>query len=201
MFVTTEYWKGRNLMLKWRELETDERENWYHAHICRDFPADEVKPFETLESLIQKGKYHCYLFFDESGAAAYAYTMTEGRFTLLDYLAVEPERRGKGIGSAVLTILTGTLVPNGNTMLIEAENPACAQDLSDRTIRLSRVRFYKGAGMKMTEVLENTFGVEYRILTGAAACSDPEAMQGLEAVYRAMLPEAVFNQNFSVRLP
>ena len=55
--------------------------------------------------------------------------------------------------------------------------------------------------MKMTEVLENTFGVEYRILTGAAACSDSEAMQGLEAVYRAMLPEAVFNQNFSVRLP
>ena len=184
-------------MLKWRELEAGERKDWYDRHICRDFPADEVKPFETLENLLTKGNYRCILFCDESDQpAAYAYTMTLGDYTLLDYLAVEPQLRGKGIGSQVLPILTETLIPKGNTMLIEAENPACAQNLEDRSVRMSRVRFYKNAGMKMTEVLEKTFGVDYRILTGGTVRTDKEVAQGLE-----VLPEAVFNQNFSVRLP
>ena len=189
-------------MLKWRELDAGERKAWYDEKLCRDFPADEVKPFETIEGLVAGGVYHCFLFSDESDTPmAYAYTMTAGTYTLLDYLAVEPDMRGKGIGSQVLPILTESLIPNGNIMLIEAENPACALNLDDRSIRLKRVRFYKSAGMHMTEVLSTAFGVEYRILTGGASCTDRQAAEGLEAVYRAMLSEPVFNQNFSVRLP
>ena len=109
-------------MLQWRELRADERESWYRDKLRRDFPADELKPRAMIEKLIGQGRYHCYGFFDEAGhPAAYAYTMECEEYVLLDYLAVEPDARGQGIGSQVLPLL-GEMI-GGRTMLIEAENP------------------------------------------------------------------------------
>ena len=188
-------------MLKWRELDAGERADWFKAKLCRDFPADEVKPLELLEGLCEQGKYHCYVFYEQPEVpVGYAYLMTAGRFVLLDYLAVEPSMRGGGYGSQILPVLVGML-PEGSTLLIEAENPACAVNLEDRSVRLARVRFYKKGGMRLTEVLERAFGVEFRILTGGAEASDREIADGLAAVYSEMLPETVFHQQFSVWIP
>ena len=188
-------------MLNWRELGADERADWFETRLCRDFPADEVKPLDLLEKLCEQGRYHCYLFYEQPEVpVGYAYLMTIDRFTLLDYLAVEPSMRGGGYGSQILPILE-EMLPEGNTLLIEAENPACAVSLEDRSVRLARVRFYKKAGMRLTEVLEKAFGVDFRILTGGAQVSDREIADGLSAVYAAMLPETVFRQQFSVWIP
>ena len=188
-------------MLKWREIGAEERKDWFETRLRRDFPADEVKPFELLEKLCAQGVYHCYMFFEQPETpVGYAYLMTAGRYTLLDYLAVEPSMRGGGYGSQILPILVGML-PEGNTLMIEAENPACSVNLEDRSVRLARVRFYKKAGMRMTEVLEKAFGVEFRILTGGAELPDREVADGLLAVYAAMLPETVFRQQFLVWIP
>ncbi len=188
-------------MLKWREIGADERKDWFQTRLCRDFPADEVKPFDLLEKLCAEGSYHCYLFYEQPEVpVGYACMMRMGRFTLLDYLAVEPSMRGGGYGSQILPILV-EMLPEGGTLLIEAENPACAASLEDRSVRLARVRFYKKAGMRMTEVLEKAFGVDFRILTGGAETSDRETADGLTAVYAAMLPETVFRQQFTVSIP
>ena len=74
------------------------------------------------------------------------------------------DARGQGIGSQVLPLL-GEMI-GGRTMLIEAENPACARSLPDRDTRQARIRFYQKGGMRLSGVLEDAFGVEYRILTG-----------------------------------
>ena len=40
-------------MLKWREIGAEERKDWFETRLRRDFPADEVKPFELLEKLMR----------------------------------------------------------------------------------------------------------------------------------------------------
>lgn len=188
-------------MLQWRELNTEERRTYYNEKLARDFPPDELKPFATIEGLCQKGAYHCYAFFDGEVQIGYAYLMTAGNFTLLDYLAMEPSCRGKGYGSQVLPIVIDSLLPEGNTLMIEAENPACATSLDDRAVRLARLRFYKNAGMRLSEVLGKAFGVEYRIFTGGTQRSDREIARGMETAYAAMLPESVYKQNIMIWIP
>ena len=41
-------------MLKWREIGAEERKDWFETRLRRDFPADEVKPFELLESCVHR---------------------------------------------------------------------------------------------------------------------------------------------------
>ena len=180
-------------MLQWRELGAEERAVYYTEKLSRDFPPAELKPFATIERMYQKGAYRCYAFFDGADEVGYAYLATDGYFTLLDYLAMEPSCRGKGYGSQVLPIITGELIPDGNTLIIEAENPACAASLDDREVRLARLRFYKRGGMR--------FGVEYRIFAGGTDRADKEVAGGLDAVYAAILPEPVYKQNVQIRMP
>ena len=188
-------------MLQWRELGAEERAAYYTEKLSRDFPPAELKPLSTIERMCEKGAYHCYAFFDGADEVGYAWLVTEGCFTLLDYLAMEPSCRGKGYGSQILPIITGELIPDGNTLLIEAENPACAASLDDREVRLARLRFYKKGGMRLTEVLGKAFGVEYRIFAGGAERPDKAVADGLDAVYAAILPETVYKQNVRIWMP
>lgn len=188
-------------MLQWRELRADERESWYRDKLRRDFPADELKPYAMIEKLVGQGQYHCYGFFDEAGRpAAYAYTMECGEYVLLDYLAVEPASRGQGIGSQVLPLLLEGIVGD-RTLLIEAENPACAHSLSDQQVRKARIRFYQKGGMRLSGVLESAFGVEYRILTGGRERTDGEIAQAMMDLYHAMVPEEIVRQKVKTWIP
>ncbi len=188
-------------MLQWRELDAEQRAVYYTEKLSRDFPADELKPFATIEGLCQNGAYRCYALFDGETEVGYAYLMTVDGFTLLDYLAMEPSCRGKGYGSQALPMIIRSFLPQGNTLLIEAENPACATSLDDRAVRLARLKFYQAGGMKLTGVLGKAFGVEYRILTGGAQRSDREVAGGMKAAYAAMLPETVYKQNVTIWIP
>ena len=86
-------------------------------------------------------------------------------------------------------------------MLIEAENPACAQSLPDQGVRKDRVRFYQKAGMRLSGVLSSAFGVEYRILTGGRERSDADIAQAMMDVYYAMLPETMVRQQVKSWIP
>lgn len=77
------------------------------------------------------------------------------------------------------------------TMLIEAENPACARSLPDRDTRQARIRFYQKGGMRLSGVLEDAFGVEYRILTGGRERTDEEVAGAMMDIYYAMVPEEI----------
>lgn len=188
-------------MLQYRELSAEERAVYYNEKLQRDFPPDELKPCATIDKLCAEGIYHCYAFFDHEAQIGYAYLKMTGEFTLLDYLAIEPSCRGKGYGSQVLPIITGELLPEGNTLLIEAENPACATSLDDRAVRLARLRFYKNAGMRVSGVLGKAFGVEYRILTGGAERSDSEIANGMMTSYAEMFSDPIFKKNVTIWIP
>lgn len=188
-------------MLQWRELRADERESWYREKLQRDFPADELKPYARIEALVGQGVYHCCLFADGAGTeVAYAYWKDCGKFVLLDYLAVEPEARGRGTGSEVLKLLMETAFA-GRTVLIEAENPACAGSLAEQATRKARIRFYQKGGMRLSGVLEEAFGVEYRILTGGPEADDREVAQAMMDAYYQMVPADIVRREVKNWIP
>lgn len=79
---------------------------------------------------------------------------------LLDYFAVHPDFRGKGIGSAALAAIRRQYDGRGLFLEIESTNV----DSPERDLRLRRKQFYLRAGLQEFHVEVRLFGVEMELL-------------------------------------
>ena len=139
----------------------------YDRHLKKDFPPDEVKPFSAILSMMQRGCYEAYGAYENGELAAYAFYATTGykgkRIALLDYYAVVSDRRGRGIGTAVLKLLSPGRLSLA-CVLIECERPARARTEEEQAVREKRILFYERCGACRTGVGAKLYGVEYDIL-------------------------------------
>ena len=135
----------------------------YRDRMTRDFPPSELKSLGAILSMMKRGEYDVFCAQQSGEEAAYAllYHPKNGRVALLDYLAVEPDRRGKGVGTSLLRHLQEQYAPSADVLLIECERPKAAPD---ELLARKRIRFYQKAGAQMTSVRVWLFGVEYSIL-------------------------------------
>ena len=133
-----------------------------YALMRRDFPQSELKPLDTLMRLVRKGVYDALGAYDGETLCGYAmlFRRRGGRMPLLDYLAVSPERRGQGVGGAMLGLLRARY-HDADALLIECER---AQDAPDADAARRRLRFYARAGALQTGLRATLFGVEFVIL-------------------------------------
>ena len=128
-------------------------------------------------------------------AYAMIYRPKDGRTLLLDYLAVEPDMRGRGAGQALLTALRAHYAGQADCLMIECERPKAAPDEAQAR---RRIRFYQHAGAQMTNVRVWLFEVEYSILV--LPCGEGEiavrdwAGQILD-LYRQMLTPQAYTRN------
>lgn len=152
-------------MLKIKQLNTDEITTLYHTHMENDFPADELKPLESIINLTKQDVYECLGLFDEDTLKAYAFLAREknGQIYLLDYLAVCKAYRNQSYGSQFLALLK-TKYQDAQGLIIEIESLRTAHDATDLQIRSKRLAFYKRNGLVQTEVTTNCFDVEFTIL-------------------------------------
>ena len=104
-----------------RELTLEEIRDIYKEHLCRDFPADELKPLDRMEVSLREGTYKCVGAFEAGAFRAYAFFVIIGSRCLLDYFGVVPEMRGKGVGTAFLKEVLSSL--EAELILIEIEDP------------------------------------------------------------------------------
>ena len=187
-------------MLTWRELTRKERANYYHNRLENDFPADEVKPLASIEMMYLRGIYLFCGFFEDDRPIGYACMMTpkEGKFTLLDYFAIDPALRGQGYGTKLLAMIRKEILPAGNSLMIEAEDPDYAESADDLATRAARIRFYEHAGMRLSDVRGYVFGVRYRIFTGGTKCSDAALAEGMRTAYHTMLPTKIYEKNIEI---
>ena len=169
----------------------------YASGMRRDFPPSELKSLASILKMKHRGMYDVLGAYREDGElAAYAlvYRPAIGRAVLLDYLAVEPAYRHAGVGSLLLAQLRAHYAAVADVLLIECERPKAAPD---ETQARERIRFYTKAGAQLTSVRILLFGVEYSIL--ALPCTEGlpplDWAQTMLALYRQMLPEALFNRN------
>lgn len=188
-----------------RALSPEEARAVYRRDIQRDFPPDEVKPWATIDGLLRRGRYRCLGLFAADGLRGYAFfaslpgTAGEKDY-LLDYFAILPAFRGRGLGSLFLGMLPQEMKDAGR-ILGEAENPDAAETDADRETREKRLRFYRRCGVSDTGVTSRVWGVEYRLLYfGGTAPISPDAVRALYAdFYHVFFPPKVYDQKVLIR--
>lgn len=114
----------------------------------RDFPLSERTPFRILKKLVRQGKARFYFACEGGEVKAYCVLHFFGGYTQLLYLAVTPEARGSGVGSAVVPLIKAAA---GGTLVLEVEDPAKAQDEAALKVRTRRIAFYKRLGFEMLD--------------------------------------------------
>ena len=90
-----------------RFLGFDELRSLYKARIKKDFPNWERRPFFLLKYLYRNGRYKSIVIEEDGQIMAYSTFIYDEAMdgVLLDYLAVESEKQGRGTGSRLLSII------------------------------------------------------------------------------------------------
>ena len=82
------------------------------------FPAYERKPLFLLFWQLRQGAARLFVI-EEDGFAGFAFVLESPRLVMLDYLAVDPNRRGAGLGGRTLAALRELY--NDRTILLDIE--------------------------------------------------------------------------------
>lgn len=181
-------------MKELRELrDFEEIRRIYNGPMQKDFPDNERKPLRAIRELFDRGAYRCYGLYEADKRLGYAFLVwsqqPEGDCVLLDYLAVDVAQRNAGLGTELMKQLAQPF-SGADCVLIEAEDPDCAQDEAVRALRARRVGFYTRCSCRLTGVRANVFGADYVIFEYPTkrAHTDDELAAIYEEIYRQMLP-------------
>ncbi len=90
-----------------RQLTLEELRQIYRTYMREDFPLMELRPWFSIGRAWEREEYSAYGYYDEDRLIAYAafYSCGGDPHILMDYLAVVPDLRGRGIGSSFLAEL------------------------------------------------------------------------------------------------
>jgi GNAT superfamily N-acetyltransferase len=115
------------------------------------FPPVETKPIDKIIRLLKKEDYHLYVALLNGRLQGFSslFISRELKFGSLDYLAVCPSLRGKGIGTALLKFTMNELlskVQDSVGLLLEVEREDLAANERERALRQARLRFYLRMG-------------------------------------------------------
>ena len=170
------------------KLQTpEEGKLFFQRDMQRDFPEDEIKPWFVIEELLRQGVYELLGAWCDDVQVGYAWMFVPaGESILVDYLAVLPEYRGTGVGTAVLQALRQRY--NDKLIILESEFP---DEAPEPDVARRRLGFYHRAGFVNTGVEVILFGVHFCILSYG---EDPHAREHMESLYRAMFPDQQYEK-------
>lgn len=187
-----------------RTMNLAEARAAYTGRGQHDFPPNELKPFSTIEKLMNSGCYECCGFYEKESDAlcTYAFMLAdlETNMLLLDYFAVCEEVREKGYGSAAIGLLKEDYT-EWDGMIFEVEDDDTAGTEEEKLIRQRRIAFYERNGVVMTKQRSRAFGVDFKLMVMNLGNTGMDDNIGyfLESMYRKMLPEKVFKEQFRLR--
>lgn len=165
------------------------------------FPSGELRPISNLRGLLSRGGYEGLGIFRENHEQPLGYAFflhVPGEDTLLlDFYAILEEYRSLGLGSFFLQEMKGHYRCFSG-ILLETEDPECAANDEELSIRSRRNAFYYKNGAHRTGISCSLFGVPFQILyvpIAADGIIDSAALKGkLEAIYRFMLSQELYSQ-------
>ena len=172
----------------------------YRERMTRDFPPDELKPLAMIEKALARDEYVCYGAVNGGGILAYAYFVMlkeNGKpYALFDYYAVRQDIRGQGVGSQFIQALIAGPLRDMDCVLLEVDDPVCAQTQEEAEIRNRRLAFYLRNGLRDADVKATVYGVQFKIMTlpVGSALSREEVRQKFAALYRSLLPARLFQE-------
>lgn len=124
------------------------------------FPPSERKPFGKILSMARVGRTDLWTIRRDGRFAGLASTVNSPGIVLLDYFAVKPRLRGKGVGTAALRELTETYRDRG--LFVEIESTL--EQAKNRAERVSRKRFYEACGLIPMGTEADVFGIRMELL-------------------------------------
>lgn len=183
------------VIIMFEKLDVSQVEYIYNKYMTVDFPPDELKPLSHILKMMDDGICAAYALFSENDMQSYFFLCEKDNYVLVDYLAVNLEKRGQGIGTKTLRALKE--IAKDKLILVECEDILFSVDDTEAEIRKRRIAFYERAGFSLSGVKTKLFGVRYVILTFPEAdLSDVEKSIG--AVYFQMLGKEMFDKNFQI---
>ena len=176
-----------------QKLEIPQLEKLYHAHMEKDFVPQELRPWHSVKHLTEQGCYDTFACREEGQLVAYAAFARCEAGVLLDYFAVVPQLRGKGVGSRFFRELKGVFPQfEAPCIFIEVESLESASSPEEREVRWRRIQFYQRCGCEGTPIFAHLFGVEYQIMTFPLEEGPSPSLEELEAtllrLYQVIIP-------------
>lgn len=121
------------------------------------FPREERKPFDIIRRMCHEGRTDVWIAKVGKRFAGFASTINGGETTLLDYFAIAPKLRARGLGSVFLQ----ALLAKYPSLFVEIE----AADRDDPTGEKARRKaFYLRNGLEEMHVVAILFGVRMELL-------------------------------------
>ena len=175
----------------WRLLNAEQLTNVYLNEMRRDFPPSELKPLSMILNSEAAGTAHTWGVYDNETLAAYLLMVRPqgSAVSQLDYFAVLPAYRAKGLGAQLLAQLPEHEA-GADAILIEAE---CPEKAEDEAMAVRRLGFYARCGARDTGWTEHLFDAWFRILVlpcpGRPEQTDLQAVDALVGCYRRAISE------------
>ena len=181
-----------------KTLTKDQLSNLYNDRMRKDFPPSELKPLFVMLDAVDKGIYEALGLYDGEEMVGYSCLVKEGTDSLVDYLAIYPEKRNNGIGSILVKLLSEHMDGAGS-IIIEVEDPDYARDDEDRKLRIRRMDFYLRNGCFDTGVRAKCFGVEFILLRmGKEKFEKQKCWDTYSSIYRSILPKDMYDENIEL---
>ncbi len=166
--------------MKLNETPTKENLRFLKSLYRKTFPLSEKKPFSLMVK--KQGERKMELMTVEGDCGEFlglVITILHKDIVLLDYFAIAPDHRGKGIGAQVLRMLN--LRYPGKRILLEIEDPR--EPCKNQEERLRREAFYFRNGFVKQDYKVWLFGVKMLVLTNGQKVSFEEYHEIFDAVF------------------
>lgn len=145
-----------------RLVKAAKRAHWKAIHKLYEsaFPDYEKKPFWLIRIKNKQGRADVWYLEEDGQFIGLGITMSSPKLVLLDYFAIDGEKRGRGYGSKALKALQEQYA--GRHFFLEIESIYDTCDNVEQ--RMRRKQFYLRNGMTEMKMMANLFGTNMEVL-------------------------------------
>jgi len=163
-----------------RKLTVAELKFLYRGEMLKSFPANEIKKYRQIRRAVKNGCYYGHGIFIDNKLSAYALICVSDRVGLLDYLAVNPDLRGQGLGNKMMEYL----IRNEMNLVIEVDDPDKSPDEKEKSVRDRRIHFYEKCGCVKTDIKAQVAECPFKLMTTKADITPDDYLY----IYGVMTP-------------
>lgn len=181
--------------MEYKVLDFKQISDIYYTHMPEAFPKEEIRSYQNLKSLLERGAYQAIAGFEKDELCIYAFFAVDkdNNNYLLDYFASIKGKRGAGLGSKFLSEVP-RLIKSFNILFLETERIECAKTLEETEIRTRRINFYKRNGYEMTAVKSIVWDYPFNVMyyKNSKTCEYDEVKSALTDMYKVIFTKEVF---------
>lgn len=154
------------------------------------FPLRERQNFNTLLRLRDEGKCRFLSSRDaDGGLEAFIITLECGDLVLIDYFAVDGEKRSRGAGTKAIGEFLKAEKERNTRVFLEIEEVPDNADADDE--RRRRLMFYERNGFTLTGTRANVAGCDFELMAFGCSVSENDYIRVLENAFGRVMRSVI----------